>query len=322
MRLFRVEEYTDRRGAKALGMAISISQMAAYHDPQAGHYGHWFTRSWSSAPSNNYARAPRSAQDARRQVHDFIFPAEIMREARRESRKLTDAFEDVARLTVERDLLSGRLDRRKLKHIARHTAAGTYSDTLVKPYRRTTPSPAVRPHLAIIASAGNAEMWRDANYIPRVVTLCLALLWACETAGLTATIALLKGNCGIKAYRTGVAGVLLAGPDITVPTRDYVCALHRDLWRYGWMTAQAADMNAQNAMCQAMQAPGGPDSIGWRWLSENGGEGVTWARHFINADRVIAIGDIDDAQDADITLSSWFNVTGACDEIVKQAKNL
>lgn len=58
------------------------------------------------------------------------------------------------------------------------------------------------PTLAIVGSAGNAGVWDDPTYIPRVLTLTLSVLWACEAAGLRTYAALTKGHCALSARQT------------------------------------------------------------------------------------------------------------------------
>jgi hypothetical protein len=326
--LFKFDDYTTARGERALSVRLDIRDKAKYyaeHPKQAGGYsGSWDSLDWKER-NPYFADRITNADAALKAMAGFDFPAEIKTSARRAARRLTDVFMQVARLHTVRDLTAGRLDRRKFKAIARHTAAGTYDANTVRPYKRTVATPSESPTIAIVGSAGNAEMWDDATYIPRALTLTLSVLWACEAAGLKTYAALTKGHSALSAgqpYRESILGIMLAEPGATVSPRVYGAALHRDLWRYGFMTAQAADY-AGNKRMRALAGRGaGASSIGRGFPSYHGGRAVRWAREVFSADIVIAIGNITDARDADIKLGSRFTVEKAVMEVVKQARKL
>jgi hypothetical protein len=166
-------------------------------------------------------------------------------------------------------------------------------------------------------------MWADEGYIPRVLTLALSVLWACEAAGLDTYAALTEGHlrpARSQRYREAVFGAMLASPGTTVSPRAYGVALHRDLWRYGFMTAQAADEAGNRRLCELAGGGEGPGSIGLRWPSINGGAASRWAREVLGADIVVGIGRITDTPD--IKLGSSFSIAEAVKEIAVQARKL
>lgn len=317
--LYRFDEY-DGLAGRALSVRASLRDLACFYaeDPrQAGGY----ETTWRSCDGSPYLPRPITcADDALDALADFVFPADLRAAATRAARDLTDAFAPLARLTVQRDLPAGRLDRRKLPALARAAALGQTDVSALRPFRRSQPTPADPPTLAIVASAGNAEMWDDPLYIPRVLTLSLALLWACQAAGLPAWAALTQGHCDLRRdgpYREAVAGWLLATPDQTTPTRAYAVALHRDLWRYGLMTAQAADYESNRRLMALRGRRAGASSIGWGWPSRDGGAAATWARRVLGADVVIGIGRITDTPD--VHLAATLSLAEAVRVIAEQA---
>jgi hypothetical protein len=321
--LYQFDEYTTAEGQRALSVRLDIRDMArlyAEHPQQAGGYEY----DWSSCPSSPYIpHAIHNAEQALAAHQSFQFPAAIKLEAARASRDLVGAFEQIARLVVQRDLTAGKLDRRKFAAIARTSVAGTFKVDTVRPYRRTQPKPSITPTIAIVASAGNSEMWLDEAYIPRLLTLTLSILWACEAAGLQTYAALVQQNARIapsQPYRDAIAGYMLAVPDTTLSPKVYAAALHRDLWRHGIMTAQAADYEGNQVLSSLEGKEAGPESIGHRFPASQGGPAAHWARQVLGADVVIAIGRITDA--ADIKLKTTFGLDDAVKQIAAQARQL
>lgn len=326
--LYTFEDYTDEQGRKALSARLDVRDMGRYYAEcreLAGHY----ERDWNSlysgwGDSNKLPKyVPRkihNAEQAIQAVADFQFPLEVKQAAARASRKLVGIFENVARLYVTRDLTSGRLDRRKIPAIARHTDAGTFDLDKIRPYKRTEPRQVKIPTVAILGSAGNAEMWRDSDYIPRILTVTLGVLWACEAAGLQTYAALTKGNCQVreKGYSEGVSGYMLAEPGKTTSPKVYAVPLHRDLWRHGEMTLQSADYKSTMRL---MRFEGYTSYVyGYGWLSRDGGNAVRWARQVLQADLVLAIGQITDADQADVKLDAKFDIEQAVTAIAEQVK--
>jgi hypothetical protein len=332
--LFTFDDYRSDTGQPALSATINIQDLGRFwaeDKRQAGGY----EGNWSSV--RRHYRNPfgisniTNADEAMAAMKNFEFPVDIKVEARRLSAQLYDLFEQVTKFTREYDHISGRLDRRKLTKLARHTIAGTYDVNQVRPYRRFVPTPSKIPTIAIITSGGNAEMWGDKDYIPNVIKLTLGVQWACEAANLPTYAALTKENIVLDPnshYKDAVLGILLAEPDRTYSPRHYGIALHRDLWRHGQMTCQAADYEA-NVMFQSLRNPREPSrkydqgratrrTIGALWPSVNGGNGVQWARDHLGADIVLAIGNITDGEKADVHLKTAFSTKQAVDNIVWQ----
>ena len=322
--LYTFDDYPSSAGGTALSVRIDIRDLARLYAEDTRVAG-GYEEDWHTAGSCYVDTAIHNADDALDALTAFQFPSQLKRDAQRAARRLTDVFVDVARLQTLTGLTSGRLDRRKFATIARHVAAGTYDTNVVRPYRRTIPTPSQRPTIAVIASAGNAEMWNDAAYIPRVLTLTLAIAWACEAADLNPYAALVAGHVSLgRAYAEAQQGVLLMAPGRTISPKTYGIALHRDLWRYGQMTLQQADYAGNTRLLAVRRRAMRPDpaSCGYAFPCRNGGHGVHWARQILNADLVISIGNITDQDEADIRLSSQFALADAVADIVRQARTL
>lgn len=328
--LYKFTDYRTSKGAKALAVQVSIADAAKFYAisserTRRAEYG----SNWDTITRYGHAHHPAmnrtisNVQDALTAMDEFEFPKDIKQAATRASRRLVSVFEEVTRLIRIDDLPSGgRLDRRKLPSVARHTASGDYDANVIRPYRRTEPRPAKVPTVAIVASAANLEMWSDAEYLPRIITLTLGILWACEAAGLNTYAALTAGHA--RPCETGIAeaiyATMLADPDHTISPRAFGIAFHRDLWRYSKMCAQLADWSGQQRLAQL----GGSIAynMGYAFPSRNGGNAVQFAREVLHADIVIAIGQITDAAQADIQLDATFNLDQAVEAVAAQAKTL
>lgn len=326
--LYVMDEYQSVSGKPAISVRLSMREQARFyaeHPKSSGYY----ESDWDSiyyAEDDEGGRMMglvHNAYDALQAVRNFRLPLAIRSEALRASRELTHIFANVASLTVITDLVSGRLDRRKLPRVAETTLAGTFRLEEVRPYRKILPSPSKQPIVAIIASAGNGEMWNDSSYIPRVLKLTLSLLWACEAAGLQSYAALVEGHAYLHGkYKEAIFGHMLATPNESVALPAYAASFHRDLWRHGCMCAAMADYDG-NQKLQALQGNyPGTINYGGDWLSWSGGNAIHWAQEILKPDLIISIGQNEDRQKADIVLESKFTIQQAVKEIAGQAKKL
>lgn len=324
--LWHFEDYKNTRNERALSIQIDIRDMGKYFAPDSRlRSAGAFSGSWSMrGTSEHIPQRITNADDALNVMESFTFPEDIRSEARRQARFLTSVFQDVAKTVVHKDLPSGRLDRRKLPAIAEALTRGNYDPDHILPYYRRQQTPAKRPTIAIVGSAGNVEMWGDAGYIPRVTILSLAVLWACETAGLDAYAALCQGHMHPKHYKTVQLAAMLTRPGSRISPNAYAVVMHSDMWRYGFMTAQAADYDGNDKLnyVDGRYTQNVPQSVGTNFAVENGGLAVNWARTMLKADLVISIGENRDRDTADITLGSRFSIPDACAEIARQAKKL
>lgn len=319
--LFSFQEYAVK-GNKALSVVSDIRDMAQFYaecPEMAGtDYG-----SWSSAKASKYiTERVRDAEEALRVVREFEFPQAVRLEAKRHARTLTGVFQEVVQRVTFHDQLNGRLDRHKLNKVAFQTVLGTYDANQVRPYQRTVQAPAKPPTIAIVASAGNGEMWDDATYIPRVVELSLALVWACEAAGLRTYSALTSGHVHPHGYRHAELAVMLAKPGERFSPSTYAVALHRDLWRCAKMVLRAADFDSTKRLSQVAGVSATGWNIGSMFPSYTGGYGVRWAQETLKPDMVIGIGKLTDLAQADIQLGSQFSIGEAVKDVAAQAKKL
>ncbi len=321
--LYLFEDYSTKQGETALSVQIDIRDLAklyAEHESQSGQY----ESNWSCNGKAQYIpQTIHNADEALNALEGFQFPADIKRDAQRASRQLTDAFEQVSKLQTVHNLTSGKLDRRKFNAIARHTSAGTFDNDTVRPYRRTQPTPGTLPTIAIVVSAGWQEMWRDPHYIPRVLTLTLGIVWACQAVGLPVYAALCQGHCDLNTskYAQAVKANMLLTPDSTISPKAYGIALHSDLWRYGSITSLAADPQANQVFTRIRSRKLRNSKLQY-FSALNGGHAVNWARKNLNADLVISIGRNQDRRDADIQLDGDFTLDQAVKAISQQAKSL
>lgn len=320
--LYDFQDYTTATGQPALSVQISVRDIAKFYAAHPHLVNGGVEHNWATINGSEHVnRRIEDIDDALDALERFEFPARLKADANRAARTLTHVFEQIARLTILHDLTAGRIDRRKFADIARTTAAGTFDVNMVRPYRRTQPAPITPPTLAIIASAGAAEMWADPTYIPRVVTLALSVQWACEAAGLLAYMALVRTHCRLddaQPYREAIEAFMFATPDQTISPKTFGVALHRDLWRRGIIASAAADYESFTRLTALQGERPDPKLCGGSFPSRNGGHASRWAREVLRADVVIGIGHITDTPD--IHLNARFSLDEAVTQIAHQAR--
>lgn len=326
-RLFTFDEFADGKGISARVMLRDFAKYYAEDSRQEGQYEDDWDTSWGH--KNKWIdKKIHNADDAMDAIRDFRFPHELRIESEKAAADLTNIFQEVAVSVRVRHQLVGRLDPMKLPALAEGYARGHYAVEEALPYVRRELLPAKTPVIAILASGANVEMWGDPDYIPRVSAIATGLLWACEAAGIQTYTALVMEHCRLRGrgkkyspYDFGVYGMMVATPFETTPLSAYGVAFHRDVWRYGHMTAQMADYES-NKRFMEMQGKTTDDSCGYYWPSRTGGRAVQWAKEVLLADLVIAIGGIDDEKDADIRLPTKFKFADAVKSVAEQAVKL
>jgi hypothetical protein len=132
----KFDDYTTKTHLAAISCRLDIRHCCRLTNPTE--WNQYHNDYFGSASANEYFPVLNSVAQAREALADFCLPETIRQEARRMANELTDAFQLVSKLYRQYDLTSGRLDRRKLAQIARHTASGTYDVNLVRPYELMT----------------------------------------------------------------------------------------------------------------------------------------------------------------------------------------
>lgn len=331
--LFTFTDYQGEAKKPSLAVELEVKDMTALyaeHPRMAG--SRPFLHSWNSVDSSTHIkRTIRDADSALSAVDKFEFPADIRARAQRASRLLTDVFAEVAAKVVVHDQLSGRIDRRKFRDVAKGFQTGEMDIERIRPYRRTDYPPARLPSIAIVSSGSWYEMWRDEHYIARILELTLSIQWACEATGLTVQSALTQGFYSSyfhsKKYADATIAYKIQSANSVNSVRQYAAMFHRDLYRYGMMCALAADPVSITRICQ-LQYPGQTEDrdikewTGRGFPSDHGGSAVQLAREVWKSDLVIAIGDIRDASKADIALDNKLTLDAAVSTIAEKAKKL
>jgi hypothetical protein len=115
-------------------------------------------------------------------------------------------------------------------------------------------------------------MWRDPEYIPRVLTLTLGIQWACEAADLPVYASLNRGLAHpAHPYVEGVQGIMLTQPGLVISPNVYGVALHRDIWRYGSiMSIGEEDTEAYPVLMRVNGEENHIRNAHRTWLSVNG----------------------------------------------------
>lgn len=320
----RFAPYRDGSGQSALSITMSLKDMAKFYRPHREDlYGGAFTESWSSVWNSEYLPFRiRNEQDAMRAMNEGQFPETLRAEAKRAASKLTNAFQQVDDWTTIGQQRSGRLDQRQVKAIGQ-TLERDGDLNALRPYQRSQPVPARQPLVVIVTSGGFGEMWADEKYIPRALTLTLAVQWACEAVGVQARSFFALEHIRIGKnykYRHVQAAIEIADSRARTPLPVYLTALHRDLYRYGFMTVCAAEKEGYAELARVRGSSPSRNIVGHEYSAANGGRAVDWARQTLQPDMVISIGRNTDAQRADVTLNSKFTVQEAVSSIAEQLK--
>lgn len=332
--LFEFENYIGHDKKKWLGVTLDVADIAKFYQPDLKNgVDRWpyNDHEWDFGSQNEYIPFQiTGAKQAMRAINDLEFPRTIRFNGEKNSRELIDAFDEVARKLVLHNQMTGRVDRRKNLQVAKGFATGDMDIERIRPYRRVAYQDAQLPVVAIVASGSWGESWHDSSYIPRVLTLTLAIQWACEATGLKVWSGLEQGNCDVSPkseYKGAQLTYRLSNPMVAQPVRNYISLLHRSLFHWGYMCALGADGPALLKIEQLEH----PDHdsihdatyyIHHGFPSMNGGYAVHHVRQTINPDIVIAIGNILDKGDADINIDSGAKLELAIHKIAEQARSL
>lgn len=273
-------------------------------------------------------------------------PDYLRKSANKISALLADVFAQISEeRRVERDLVSGgRIDPRKRHQIAVGLLRGDVDSDVIRPYYRRDNLPAI-PTISIVASAGLYEI--NSNYMAKIGILGIGLAWACESVGIKTTVSFLEGHDPAKikpesTYKDANIAYTMIDEDTFTPLQKLRAAFDANLvTSVGWgaVCTHQASATLMNEMSSKLR---------WRWEkktklvnekwkvtkkkqyytegsifpSNNGGNGVHWARTVKGAEMVIAIGDLTDKDDADIHLPANFDLTQAVNSIRKQARDM
>jgi hypothetical protein len=316
---FQTDTFDRGRG---LSIRVPISDVAAYYryDERVQPYCEY--NGWHTLPTNQYVtQSLTSYSDYADWMMDHQFPDSIMLSAKRDSGTLIESMEHLRKRVNERDLINGRLDRRKLPRVARHLAAGTYDVETVRPYRRTRYADSNAPTIAIVGSIQTSAM-RTPGYTSNMIQLVLTVLWACEASGLPAHAAMVQGKYLTGMQRTSydhvVQGFMLTDPDRPVPARHYSVFLSADLWMHLKVHIKATDYEYADLIASMEDRYVQDGRVLNNFATRHGGHAVQWAREVLDADIVIAIGSIKDMHDADVALSSGFSPQMALAHLAQQ----
>jgi hypothetical protein len=254
------------------------------------------------------------------------FPEKLRTEAFRASRPLQDVLIEIAeRQAVQRDLLTGpRLDPRKRHAVAVALRRDQVDLEQLRPYQRRSLTLDL-PRIAVVASAGVAEVNGDKQFIGRICKLTLAIAWACETVGAEVYSVLMEGHWPValdkkQPFRRAQLAYVLCEPGITTPLQSYAVAMNRRNF-YGIGFAQAYEDDTE--AIRRMSALQGHSSVYWgaAFPGVDGGHGVHWARTQHDADLIIGVGKLRDLKEADVWVEDTrFDVETAVKDIARQAK--
>jgi hypothetical protein len=252
------------------------------------------------------------------------FPIDVRGEALRQSARLGDVLNELAEVQrLKRDLVVGpRLDPRKRHNVGVAMRKGELDVFQMRPYQKRTLTLDL-PTICVVGSAGVTEVNSDSNYVTRITQLCCAIGWACEALGVECRSVLMEGVLSDQ-LRGVIKEVQLAytllEPGKFTNLQAYSVATNRnEFYSVGFAGAWERDADARSQI-RAIQ------NIQVKWsnalLSDHAGNGVHWARSLYAPDIVIAVGNVQDAKDAEIRLDNTFTLDQAITSIIAQVREL
>jgi len=254
------------------------------------------------------------------------FPTDLRSRATVASAILADVFDELGQVWgIERDMLTGqRLDPKKRHAVGVGMRTGNIDIEAIRPYMRRSMTKTM-PKVAIVCSAGNAELHMNTTYVGKIAQVVLATAWACEIVGVEAVATLneefIEYEMRHPKYKECQVAYTIYESGRTTPLQHFSLLLDRDsfMWE-GFKNAFIADPNAQKVFA----ALNGRSRVDWGFAtsSRNGGKACHWARVRHEADLVISMGDITDTKFADIVLGHEFDINRAVKSIAQQVKKL
>lgn len=326
-------DYPARDGGMARSVQIDVTHVAAYYeyDPRCRPYAEenlW--PRWMNG-SQYLPNPPRNEDEYFNWMSTFQLPKQLKLTAERAAGPLAESMEHLSQRVVQRDLVSGRIDRYKLPEVGKAAAVGQYRDESVRPYRRTEYRDAYTPTVAIVSAIPTMYTTGGDDYCPRLVMLTLSVLWACESAGIIAQAAMVQGRTGRKGflnsllpdgYQDVVQGFMLTSSENVIPARAYGIFLNDDLWMHMKVGVKPCRYDYASVIAAMDRRTVQQGTLLNRFATENGGNAVHWAREVLSADIVIAIGDIADRRNAEVYLDEDFTIEQAIQLIADKATKL
>lgn len=320
-------------GGSALSVQIDVTHVAAYYeyDPRCARYAEH--NLWRKVRGNPYLpNPPQSEEEYFDWMNHFKLPDELRFTAERAAGPLAESLEHLSQRVVHRDLVSGRLDRHKLAEVGKAAAVAQYSDESVRPYRRTEYHDAYTPTVAIVAAIPTLRTNTGGMYCPKIVTLTLSVLWACESAGINAQAAMVQGRTAQGrgflddelpyGYKEVVQGFMLTSTENVIPARAYGIFLNDQMWMHMKVGVKPCRYDYATVIAAMDQRRVEQGSLLNCFATMSGGNAVHWARQILSADIVIAIGDINDGWEADVALDHEFSIEQAIKTVADKAAKL
>lgn len=263
---------------------------------------------WISTDPNEYCGCVPSRTNSKKFVDDiFVFPKAIRHTANKFSKDFVSLLIKDVRCGVLKNQLEGRWDARKIPKLYTNFRANKFDVKEIRPFEKREKILKSVPRVGIVADGSYGKMWGDSNYIPNILTLIIGTSFACQAAGFNTTAAL---TVGTHMDGFNLVSHLVVDDNRAIDLNKYGIYFHLDLYR-------GAIHNA--ALFNEEIFVGNNNSYVF-WGSD-GGNAVDYMRKK-KADIVISIGNILDANDADIKIEDTPDLNFALNEISNQLKSI
>ncbi len=255
------------------------------------------------------------------------FPDDLRSRAVVASTILADVFDELGQVWgIERDMLTGqRLDPKKRHAVGVGMRTGNLDIEVIRPYMRRSMTKTM-PKIAIVCSAGNAELHASPDYVGKISQVVLAISWACEIVGVEVVATLnaefIESEIYHRKYREAQVVRTIYETGRTTPLQRFSVLQSRNslIWD-GFKNALFADPEGRDVFA-SLRGMSHNANWGTTTSSRNGGKACHWARVRHEADLVISLGDITDTKFADIVLGHEFDINRAVKSIAQQVKKL
>lgn len=297
-----------------------ISELAKFHDLL--NYQDWQRNihdQWQDYKSEWVPRTFNNHKDARQFCKDFTPPPKLIQQAKVLSRELIrELIQNGGTPRILRHQVTGRFDSTSMRRVITDLQKGQFSAENTLPFKKRERLAPSRPHVGISADGSWRQFWQDSQYIPRVSALSMGVAWACEAVNCPVTAAITrKHEGGYGEYDMSTTALIMPGKQVN--TADFSVVFHPELYRMSTFFVEGCSEETLRFKYKSKTWEQIKKERSYNVLNDcsgSGGDGVAFTRS-MGATITVAIGDVNDAKDADIHLSAKTSLEDGIRKIAK-----
>lgn len=155
--------------------------------------------------------------------------------------------------------------------------------------------------LEVVIGSGFSDIWKDSQCFYKQAQIGYAILHQAKFRNVPAELAFTFKNIA-KAQKDFEEFIWAVIADLSIPNRYWAITQQRDILRHALVYGEAADIYCHTLFKKYDAYFIEDEKPGTTFSSITGGNAVRWAKTFRNASHVVAIGLIEDTQDADLVV--------------------